>query len=145
MKKLIMAFWILTMLALAACGTASPTTAPTAESGGTTGGGGDTSGGPAAAVQAYFEALVTGDTETANSAYCEAANVPTPSASAVIPGATYDFSGLTYTVSNETADTATVTVDGSYTVTASGVDTPIPMPGVPYNVTNENGAWKICG
>lgn len=147
MKKLIMAFWILTMLALAACGTsptAAPTTAPTADTGGTTDGGDASGDGPAAAVQGFFEALTTGDVETANTFYCEAYNVPTPSASLAVPDATYDFSGVTYTVSDETAETATVTIGGSYTVTVSGVDTSAPLPGIPYTVRNENGEWKIC-
>jgi predicted small lipoprotein YifL len=149
MKKLIMAFWILAMLTLAACGgtspTAAPTTAPTAE------GGGEASGdGPAAAVQAYTEAIFSGDGETAASFLCEASTIEIPPPS-VVEGVTvtYDFSGLTYTVSDETADSATVTVSGSYVTNTEvgGQTTPITVDlpaDITYPVTNENGSWKIC-
>jgi hypothetical protein len=150
MKKLIMAFWILTMLALAACGGTTPTTAPTADAGGTTGGGGDTSGGPAAVVQAYTEAIFSNDGETAASLLCESSTIQIPPPS-VVEGVTmtYDFSGLTYTVSDETADSATVTVSGSYVTNAEAggqtTSLPVDLPAdIVYPVTNENGSWKIC-
>jgi predicted small lipoprotein YifL len=154
MSKLIMVLWVMAMLALAACGTAGPTAAPTnAPVTDATEEAGDAdaesaSGGPVDAVRTFLQATYDGDTDAVASMYCAA--IPTdsmPPSATQTEGVEYDLSGLTFTVENETADSADVTVGGTLTlnmdvagtVTSSSVD----YTAVTYNLVNEDG-WKIC-
>jgi hypothetical protein len=158
MSKLIMALWVVAMLALAACGTASPTTSPTqqpvtdateeAANGDADSTEESATGGPADTVRTFLQASYDGDTDTVASMYCAA--IPTdsmPPSATQTAGVAYDLSGLTFTVVEETADAAEVQVGGTLTldmdvagtVTSSSVD----FTETTFNLVNEDG-WKIC-
>jgi hypothetical protein len=60
-------------------------------------------------------------------------------------GAEISVSGLTFTASDVTDTTATVTVGGSISVTVAGQTVDTPFSGVPFSLTQTDGAWQICG
>jgi hypothetical protein len=143
----VMILGLIVVMLAAACGggaTPAPTTAPTDS------GDASSAGDPAAAAQAFYEAVYTGEDPSAficstSPEFADAFRQAVETSAQTMPGATVDASGLTYTVSDETADSATVTVDGEIVYTVSGVDTPIPLVATPVNVVNEDGTWKVCG
>jgi len=148
MRKLVMVFWVLTMLMLAACGgTASPTATP-GDGGATTGGGDAAASGPADAVRTFMEVTYAGDNETVASLYCSAIDTSSiPAGATLTEGATYDLSGLTYEVVSEDGDQAQVRVSGpiTFSVDVAGTTTSstVDMPETTYPMRNEDG-WKIC-
>jgi putative lipoprotein len=105
---------------------------------------------PAAVVQAFFEALYTGEDpspfvcgtmpEVAD-AYRQAADAMAEA----FADATVDLSGLTYTVTDEEEDRVAVEVGGEMMFTVSGFDTAVPFPTISITVTNDDGTWKVCG
>jgi hypothetical protein len=113
-----------------------------------TSGGGD----PAAAAKAFFDALYGGN--PVDSMICSAAGSAAADMQASLEqmrdtltasGATVDTSGLTFTTSNQSGDTADVTVGGNLKVTVSGVTTDTPFTGAVMKMRNEGGSWKVCG
>jgi hypothetical protein len=157
--RLMVLVMIVAVLA-AACGggAASPTSAPAGDptasgesTGGGTTGGGDSAGDPAAAVEGFYAALYGGEGNIADFVcattpeFADALQQAADASSAAMAEATISIEGLTYTVSDETADSATVTVEGNIVYTMAGTDTPVPYGPIPHNVVNEDGAWKVCG
>jgi hypothetical protein len=108
-----------------------------------------TSEGPAVVAQAFIEDLYGGESVAgyicASAPGAAAAFEQAAEASAAgMANATVDTSGLTYTVTEETAERATVQVDGNIVYSASGVDAPVPF-NVLIVLMNESGTWRICG
>jgi hypothetical protein len=149
----LMLLGVIVVLVAAACGggaTPAPTTAP-ADSGDTSGDSGDASsaGDPAAAVQGFFEAVYAGEDPSGfvcstSPEIADAFRQAAEASAAAMTDAEVDASGLTYTVSDETAESAVVTVEGEVVYTVSGVDTAVPFAATPVNVVVEDGAWKLC-
>ena len=137
---------VLGALLLAACGG----TAPSGGGGNTTTGGG---GDPAAGARSFFEAVFTGTGEidpllcTANAAAAAQIRegMNTMKTMLAAGDAAVDISGLTYTTSNQTADTATVTVAGQIKFSIAGTEQTQDFPDAPVQMRNEGGTWKVCG
>jgi hypothetical protein len=149
------ALLLIVALLLAACGggatatTAPATTAPADSGTPESTGEASASGGPAAAVQGFFEALYTGGDIApfvcSQAGVADAYQQAADASAAAFQGAEIDVSGLTYTVSDETADSATVTVSGEVVYTVAGNDTASPFPESAMSAVNEDGTWKFCG
>jgi hypothetical protein len=136
------------LLTLAACGGNAPaaTTAPgnTSESAATT---------ADAAVRGFLDSLYSGTGQPADF-ICSAVTAEQRTqmedgfkqvaAAFTSTGATVDTSGLTYTITNETADSATVEVGGNLSVDVSGTKTDVPLSGMAVPVKKEGDAWKVC-
>jgi uncharacterized protein YdeI (BOF family) len=151
----VLPFALIMIVALlaAACGggAASPTATPAPSGGESTpeGGGESAGGGPAAAVQGFFEALYTGGDISpfvcSTAGVADAYQAAADASAAAFQGAEIDVSGLTYTVSDETADSATVTVSGEIVYTVAGNATSSPFTEAAMSAVNEGGTWKFCG
>jgi ABC-type glycerol-3-phosphate transport system substrate-binding protein len=138
-------------LTLAACGGAAPaaTTVPSGDNSSSA-----AAGSPADAVQAYFQAIYTGEGDVA-SMFCSAITdeqraainegyeAMTSAFSAAGTEVAIDIAGLTFTAQDETADSANVVVGGSLSITVAGTAQEVPMTETTIPVRNENG-WKIC-
>lgn len=138
MSKMLKALTLIVFaLLLAACG-------------GGGGGGSTTSGTPADAAKGFMEAFASLNADTMKTYLCsaQASSADALSGSFAPEGVeiTIDASGLTYTVSNETADSATVTITGNLKVTTAGVAQDLPVDQVfpEFPMSKENGAWKVC-
>lgn len=146
--RLSVAMLIVVLLAAACGGTATTTPAPDSN---TSGGDASAAGDPAEAVRGFYTALYGGEGDVASFAcaaapgFADALQQSADASSAAFANATINVSGLNYAVSEQDADSATVTVDGQIIYTVSGIDTPVPYGPVPHNVVVENGAWKVCG
>jgi hypothetical protein len=147
-RVLPIALLLIVALLAAACGggAASPTTAPAEDNSGDT-----AAGGPAEAVQAFYEALYTGQENIADFVCAASPEIvdtyeqAAEASAAAFADAEINVSGLTYNVTEEDADSATVEVSGEIVYTVAGNDTAVPLPAVPIPVVNEDGAWKVCG
>ncbi len=137
---------IVVLIAAACSGNATPTSAPS-DSGGDASAAGD----PAEAVRGLYAALYAREGNVADFAcaavpeFASGLQQSVDASSAAFANATINVSGLNFTVSEQDADSATVTVEGQIVYTVSGIDTPVPLGPVPHNVVVENGAWKVCG
>lgn len=141
--RLVLVMMVIALLAAACGGDTPPANTPSGDNNTTT-----TSGGPADVAKAFFDALYSGGDVTSH--VCETSpeiaasfEQAAQAAASAMANADISTSGLTYTVSEETADRATVQVGGNVTYTISGTGTDVPL-SVPVTLTNVNGAWKIC-
>ncbi|MBC8170126.1 MAG: hypothetical protein H7X77_00570 [Anaerolineae bacterium] len=136
MKKFVGVISVLLLaMVLAACG----------------GGGSSTSGTPADAAKGFMDAFAALDVEKMKSFLCTA---QAAAADGLATGfgeagteAKLDASGLTYAVSNETADSATVTISGNIKAEVAGTSTDLPATSMFPDglvITKESGAWKVC-
>lgn len=139
--RLVLVMMVIALLAAACGGDTPPANTP---SGNNT----STGGSPADVAKSFFDALYTGNSVTAY--VCETSPEVAASfeqaaqaAASAMANAEISTSGLTYTVSEETADRATVQVGGNVTYTVSGTGTDVPL-SIPVTLTNVNGTWKIC-
>jgi hypothetical protein len=138
---------VMVAMLLAACVGA----APIGGGGNTTTGGGG--GDPAAGARSFFEAVFTGAGDldpllcTANAAAAAQIREGMETLKTMLAAgdAEVDVSGLTYTTSNQTADTATVTVAGQIKFSVAGVEQTQDFPEAPVQMRNEGGSWKVCG
>lgn len=118
------------------------------------GGGGDGGGGggtPADAAKGFIDGFAAQNAETMRSFLCSAqssgADELAAGFSALGSDVKLDAAGVTYTVTNETADSATVKLGGTMKMEAAGVSTDQPVDGMfdeGLPMTKENGAWKVC-
>ncbi len=141
---------LIVMLIAAACGgTATNTPAPSDS--GSTGGDASAAGDPAEPVRGLYAALYGREGTAADFAcaaapgFADALQQSADASAAAFANATINVSGLNYTVSEQDADSATVTVEGQVVYSVSGIDTPVPLGPIPHTVVVENGAWKVCG
>ena len=140
-------FWrlilaIVTALAAAGCGGASTPPPPTRDSSI------PASGDPAEMVAEFYDALFSGGDAAAFvcAASPEVAAVfRQASAMASMAMATVDVSGLNIVVSEQTAESATVTVSGSIIYRNPAGETTEEYPETSVYVVNESGTWKVCG
>ncbi|MBX3062138.1 MAG: hypothetical protein KF726_04130 [Anaerolineae bacterium] len=131
------------VLVLTACGGGTPSNTNNPSSSG---------GDPSVGAKAFFDALYSGGavdnlvctTDTTTAAALKS-SMESMRDTLTASGATIDTSGLTYAVSNQTADTADVSVSGNLKLTAAGTTTDSPFPAATIKMRNEGGTWKVCG
>ncbi|MBX3062139.1 MAG: hypothetical protein KF726_04135 [Anaerolineae bacterium] len=136
-------------------GTPGDTGANTGGAGATSDGstsGGATAGDPVAAAQIFVQSLYAGGVvdgmlclTDANAATSVRTAMEQTRDSAMTNGGTVDTSALTYMVTNQTADSAEVAVDGNLSITANGSTNASTFPPTTLRMRNEGGVWKVCG
>jgi hypothetical protein len=133
---------ILTALAATGCGGANTPPTPTRDSSI------PATGDPAEMVAEFYEALFSGGDPAAFvcAASPEVAAVfRQASAMASMGLATVDISGLNIVVTEQTAESATVTVSGNLIYRSPAGETTEEYPETSVYVVNEGGTWKVCG
>lgn len=120
-------------------------------------GGGDDDGGdagdPAEAGRQFINAAFTMDVEAARNLTCEARRGEVTEVSdeqrAATEAMNLDLSGLEFTVSDQTDDSATVTVSGVIKAEAEGQEVEMPVEQMLGSETSvpvikEDGKWVVC-
>ncbi|PJF23000.1 MAG: hypothetical protein CUN56_03115 [Phototrophicales bacterium] len=142
MKRLILIVAMTLIAALAAaCGGGD---------GGSSGGGG--AGNPEDAGREFLNAAFSMDVEKARSIVCEARRgeieEPSDEDRAALEAVEIDLSGLEFTVSDQTDNSAMLTVSGNVTMSMEGQEMELPVDqmfgdeAIPVIV--ENGKWVVC-
>lgn len=157
-RATILAVLVILVMVLAACGGSGDATAAPSGDSGSGGDSGAASGSPEDAALGFVNALLTGGDTTAflcssaadaMSQYSQGVQQALEALSAAGGEITVDTSGLSATSANADADSADVTVSGSYAVTMSvagqSTSQSADFGSTTFSMVTEGGAWKVCG
>lgn len=104
-------------------------------------GGGSASG----AVEAYLEAIVSGDSTQAVNVSCSAAEAQAQTEAASFASVEASLEGLACQQAGTQGEVTLVTCTGKFVAVYNGENTEISLEGRAYQVIQEDGEWRVCG
>ena len=105
------------------------------------GGGGSASG----AVEAYLEAIVSGDSTRAVNVSCAAAEAQAQTEAASFASVEASLEGLACQEIGVQGEATLVTCSGKFVAVYNGENTEISLEGRTFQVVQEAGEWRVCG
>jgi hypothetical protein len=105
------------------------------------GSGGSASG----AVEAYLEAIVSGDSTQAVNVSCSAAEAQAQTEAASFASVEASLEGLACQEAGTQGEATLVTCTGKFVAVYNGENTEISLEGRTYQVIQEDGEWRVCG
>lgn len=100
---------------------------------------------PAAAAEAYWQALAAKDSATLTNLSCAAHESTALTTLDSVMSNEVKLQDLKCTTSESGTDAATVTCSGAMVISYGAEDLSINLGMVPYNLVREGGDWRMCG